>query len=139
MALGKLHNCEICGKVFMRVTRPICPQCQSQEEDVLTRIQHYIRDNPKLSLGEVAEACEVTEKVLLKFVRDGRIKVSLESPSALKCSSCGAPILSGVFCSSCQRNLATLNPHEPAEDTSKADLPGADAKTYSSYIKKFRR
>jgi hypothetical protein len=107
-----LANCKRCGNLFNRVTRDICDACYKREEEDLVKVQHYLRDNAKagLSIEEVAEANEVDEEMIRKWIRDKRLilKGSLAGAGVDDldaCEACGAPIVGGRLCISCRQQL----------------------------------
>jgi len=101
-----LRNCPLCGKVFVRLTRNICPDCVEREEQEYETVRKYLKENPGASVPEIAEVTEVEENKILKWMREGRIEVSYSAGSGLTCKRCGAVISAGNYCSKCARALA---------------------------------
>ena len=101
-----LANCRECGDLFVQVSRDICDRCFKEQEAILQKVQRYIKDHPNLSLSEVAEATEVDEALVLKFIRENRLVLSASSvETMLNCESCGARIISGRLCAMCRAQL----------------------------------
>ncbi|MCL2225449.1 MAG: flagellar protein [Defluviitaleaceae bacterium] len=94
-------NCPRCGKVFVRIRDPICEACVKEEEQIFENVREFIKENPNLSLNEVAEACEVTVKRIMTYIRDGRIDASQGMRADVTCSKCGKPIPGGRMCEKC--------------------------------------
>ncbi|HNT36402.1 MAG TPA: hypothetical protein PKH07_15555 [bacterium] len=104
----------------MSLKWPICPECLKEEEEILTQVQHYLRDHPKESLDEVVEALDVDKALIMKFIREKRLIISAGSSVRLTCSSCGAPVLSGTLCRACQARLTGgASPSSESKETTK--------------------
>lgn len=94
-------NCPRCGKIFVKISSPICDKCVKEEEEIFEKVRTYVRENPNQSIQEICEACEVTTKRVLTYLRDGRLEASQGLQSESSCSKCGKPIRSGRMCESC--------------------------------------
>lgn len=103
--MGELRNCPICGKIFIKVVRNICPDCLDQEEREYEEVRKYLKDAPGASVSEVSEVTGVSEDRVLKWMREGRLDVAL-TVGGLTCRSCGAPITAGNLCVRCAHELA---------------------------------
>jgi len=104
-------NCLRCGKIFAYISQPICDECVRAEEEDFMRIKEFIWENPDSSLIQIAEATEVSEKRIMKYLREGRLEISNSSSSTLiTCERCGKPITTGKFCDSCVIDInSTIN------------------------------
>ena len=98
-----LANCKECGKLFVQNPAGVCPDCYRLIEEQETKVAAYLRDNQRASITEVHEATGVSEKVILKMIKKGRIVggVTMEYP----CESCGKPIAEGRVCAECGRRV----------------------------------
>lgn len=94
-------NCPRCGKVFVKISKPICEQCVKEEEQIFDKVRDYIKENPDKTVAQVAEECEVTVKRILGYIRDGRIDASGGMKDDISCSKCGKPIRGGRMCEKC--------------------------------------
>ena len=102
-----LANCKECGKLYLQNPAGICPECYQRNEEQEAKVAEYLRKNRRASIGEVHQATEVPERVIIKMIKAGRIigEVFVEYP----CESCGSPILEGRVCTECsQRVLSQL-------------------------------
>jgi ribosomal protein L32 len=99
-------NCPRCGKIFTKVSSPICKECEKAEIDKFDEVRLYVKENPNSSAQDVAEACEVTIKRLLHWVREGKLDISEGMADLNLCSKCGRPIKSGRLCDRCAKNTA---------------------------------
>jgi len=116
-----LANCKECNGLFVRVNRDICDNCFKEQEKILLQVQRYIKEHPQQTLSEVAEANEIDESLVLKFIHEKRLLMSSSSSDNLpSCESCGARIASGRLCVMCRAQLgaglesAANNAQEPA-------------------------
>lgn len=100
-----IRNCPRCGKVFVRVSRPLCPQCIRDEDEMIEKVKDYLHEHKGASLTEVVEATEAEEALVLRLIREGRILVS-DANVAIKCERCGRSISEGRFCNACASELA---------------------------------
>lgn len=94
------RNCPQCGKLFKKIGRNLCPACIEKEEKMFDIVREYVRDNPNANVMETSEATGVPEKVIMQFLRDGRL-LSGSVSIALDCQSCGKPISAGQYCPDC--------------------------------------
>ena len=99
------RNCPECGKLFKYVNRNLCPVCIAEEEKMFEVVRDYVRNNPHANVIEVSNATEVPQRIIMQFLRDGRL-LSSDSALSLECHSCGEPITSGQYCDSCAQRMA---------------------------------
>ncbi len=98
-------TCKRCGKLFRSVNRVICPECLEKEKQSYQTVEKYLRENPGATVAEIAQNTEVDEKVILKFIKEGRLK-EVEVSVNLKCEACGKPIASGRLCPACMSKFS---------------------------------
>ena len=94
-------NCPRCGKVFVKISDPICPECVKEEEKIFDRVREYIRDNPNRTVKEVSDECDISVKRILGYIREGRINATSGMRDEIVCSKCRKPILTGRMCEKC--------------------------------------
>ncbi|MCL1878401.1 MAG: flagellar protein [Defluviitaleaceae bacterium] len=94
-------NCPRCRKVFVKRADPLCPVCMKEEELIYEKVREYVKDHPECMIKEVADACGVTVKRILSYLRDGRLSTSKGMHGELLCSKCNKPILTGRMCEKC--------------------------------------
>lgn len=103
-----VRNCRKCGRIFNYVAGPhICPACREAQEADFQRVKAYIVDNPKSTIKQVAEDCEVEVAQIHQWLREERLSLTEGSGIVLQCESCGAPITCGKYCDECRRKLST--------------------------------
>ena len=98
---GKIKNCPVCGKLYSEIGHKMCPECFAKEQDKENEVIAYVRENRGAKVPEIVEATGVSETVIKRLIRDGRfeqIGVKLSYP----CEKCGAPIIIGKLCQTCQ-------------------------------------
>ncbi|MGB8955483.1 MAG: TIGR03826 family flagellar region protein [Tumebacillaceae bacterium] len=102
MALG---NCKSCGRLFNIIHRDICPVCVKDEEEKFYIIRNFLKENRGATTYEVQEATGIDLKLIIKFVREGRLS-TLNTPNlTYPCESCGEGITEGRFCKPCKDRL----------------------------------
>ena len=103
--------CVGCKKMFQYIAGPtLCPRCRQKEEEMFQIVKDYLRENPGANMYEVSQATSVSAALIEKFLREGRLQVSPDSPIALACEKCGRRISTGRLCSECKKEINnTLN------------------------------
>lgn len=101
-----LRNCPECGKVFAYITTNMCPACSKEEEQEFTKVKEYLYKNPKIGIYELAEATEVDEAKIIRWIREGRIEGKSFPGIVVPCERCGKPIPEGRYCQTCSNELA---------------------------------
>jgi hypothetical protein len=84
-------------------------------------VRDYIYTNPNASMEEVCGATETDSADIKRWLTEGRLLLSKDSPIGLSCQKCGKTILSGTQCEECLAKLrstlqgaaSTLKPPEP--------------------------
>ncbi len=85
---------------------PICDPCRKAIEDDFQKVKQYIEDNPRASLKQISEECEVTTRQIQQWIREERLMFSKDSPIQLVCEKCGELITTGRFCAKCKNSMA---------------------------------
>ena len=102
-----VKNCRRCGRIFNYIGgQPICPSCREEIEKKFDTVKNYIRENPKVGIPAVCEACEVDSNQIQQWIREERLQLSAESPIGVPCENCGTLIRSGKYCEKCKNELA---------------------------------
>lgn len=103
----EIRNCVRCKRVFQYMGGPpICKACKEKEEELFKVVKEYIYEHKEANMVEVSNETGVSTKIIEKFIRDGRLMISQDSPIFLKCEKCGAEIKTGRFCDACSRSLS---------------------------------
>lgn len=110
-----LANCERCGRMFQTIAGiKICSRCRENDDEIYKVVKDYVYDNPGVTIDEVSAAVDVPEKMILKFLREGRLETQGEA-MLIECEKCGAPIKSGKFCNKCTKQM-TMGLKEAAKN-----------------------
>lgn len=114
-------NCPRCGKVFMKLKNPICPDCQSAEDELFEKVVDYLKENPGATVAEVATELDCDVSIINKFIRTGRLG-KVNPIWQAKCNRCGIQISSGELCEQCRLQLANeLSKELPRKSSSIKD------------------
>lgn len=104
----ELRNCPECGGVFAYVRTNLCPACQKIDEEDFRKVRTFIIRNAGASIIKISEQTDVSEKKIMRYIREGRIKIGSDSGSAIiECEVCGKKISSGRLCEACNEKLSS--------------------------------
>ena len=130
-----LVNCADCGKIMVaNQFRDICDDCYKEEEKQFESVYKYMRkrENRAATMQQVVEATGVSEELLLKFIKNGRIQVKQFPNLGYPCDKCGSIIQTGKLCGSCATELRKeIDLHEK-EEQRKEELLKQTQRTYLS-------
>ncbi|WP_156943737.1 hypothetical protein [Alkaliphilus transvaalensis] len=70
-----LENCIVCGKLFRSNEGVICQSCLEDKESPYQKVKDYLFFHRGASVFEVSEATGVEVKLILKYLKEGRITV----------------------------------------------------------------
>lgn len=102
----EVRNCVKCGRIFnYAMGKPICPNCRKDLEVTFKEVRLYIRKNPKSSIAEISEACQVEVKQIKEWIREERLIFSKDSMVGIDCENCGKTIKTGRFCAECKSTM----------------------------------
>lgn len=102
-----LANCERCKSIFNKVSGPVCPTCIEQEENDFKIVNDALREEPHQTVDQLAKKTDVSEKTILRFIKDKRI-ASDKDLFDVKCGKCGAPAIS-IATRLCERCAAEMS------------------------------
>lgn len=98
---GKIIQCKNCRKLFQSLGSDFCPSCVDDMEMYFIKVKDYIYDHPETNVMDISEGTDVSEKMVLYFLKEGRLSLG-DQIHGLECELCGASISSGRFCRKCQ-------------------------------------
>lgn len=119
--MAELANCVRCEEVFVKTIRDICHSCYQKEEKDFETVYAFLRlrKNREATLQEIVEATGVEEDIIIKFIKDKRLRTSQFPKLAYPCEKCGISIVSGKLCATCSEKLLTeLEQFEKIEEKS---------------------
>jgi flagellar operon protein (TIGR03826 family) len=106
--MSDLTNCPNCGKIMAKNKfRDICQDCYKVEEKQFETVYRYMRkrENRAATIRQIVEATEVSEELILKFIKSGRIQVAHFPNLGYPCDKCGRIIRTGKLCERCLTEL----------------------------------
>src|SRR5690625_7876288 len=83
----ELGNCAQCGEVFAKSLRDICPRCYREEEEAFEIVYRFLmkRKNREATMNEIVEATKVKEELIIKFIKQKRLRTSQFPQLAYPC------------------------------------------------------
>jgi flagellar operon protein (TIGR03826 family) len=105
--MAELANCERCGALYVKTVRDICQDCYKKEEEAFQLVNDFLRErkNRNATILEIAEATDVEEELIIKFVKDRRLTPTEFPNLSYPCERCREQITTGKICESCRREL----------------------------------
>ena len=106
--MGDLRNCPICNSVFVKTNlRDVCESCYKVEQKNFDKVYNFIRkrENRKATIQEIVDATEVEDELIMKWIRNGKLRVSDFPNLGYPCDKCGTLIQKGSICSDCSTGL----------------------------------
>ena len=99
------YNFLKCEKVFIQNGKEqVCKSCQDAEVEQFKLVAIFLRDNPRATLDDIRRGTGIEEKVILRFLKEGRLSVKIFR--SLSCENCGLPIEKGMYCENCRKELS---------------------------------
>jgi predicted amidophosphoribosyltransferase len=99
-----VRRCVMCGVLFNSYGTNKCPECIQELDRQFILVREYIYQNEEADVLEISKETGVDGKIVLEFLRDGRLTLGVES-DMLVCENCGKPIKSNRFCEACRGSL----------------------------------
>ena len=102
----EMTTCRRCHRYFNYSSGDrICTVCKKELEEVFLGAKEYIRENPRVGVKELSEAKGIPVAQIERWIRQERLEFSKDSATKIACEHCGAPILTGRFCTECKKKL----------------------------------
>lgn len=99
-------NCLRCHKLFNYLSgERICSVCKDKDEEEFKKVRKYIREHEMATISDVSTELEISVKTIKKFIRQGRLEITKDSPLGIDCERCGTQIKSGRYCEECAKEL----------------------------------
>lgn len=115
LQLEEIYNiprvCKKCGgvMVFKGVGEYRCEDCGELDYDDYGKARMYIEEHRGATAAQIEAAIGVSQRSIRQMLKDGRLEVTKDSRTFLKCEICGKAIRSGQYCPECEvtvhRNL----------------------------------
>jgi hypothetical protein len=97
-----LDNCKECGKLFNKIHRPYCAECEEMIDGYYEKIRDFIYENGEATVFEIHEATGVSEKWIMRLRDEGRL---LDCDIMYKCECCGIHTKGVRICDRCASQL----------------------------------
>src|SRR5699024_11638360 len=99
----ELTNCLSCGEVFAKNVVDVCPKCYRVEEEAFQKVYRFLqkKKNRSATLPEIAEETKVEEELIIKFLKQNRLRASELPQLMYPCESCGKLISEQRYCKEC--------------------------------------
>lgn len=141
--MTSLSNCSRCGKVFAKTIRDVCPECFREEEEAFKIVYRFLskRKNREATLAEIVDATGVDEELVIKFIKEKRLRSSQFPKLAYPCERCGIDIVEGKLCHNCSQGiLEQVERHEELKRRAKERKEASEhVRTYYSFDAKNKR
>lgn len=101
--------CQKCGKLFTSLHgENLCPPCNAEDRAAKEKIKDYMRENPKASLKEAADATGAPSgsvRRLTMEIMSAKLNSNKNMESVHPCANCGTMIKTGTYCPACATDL----------------------------------
>jgi len=103
----QIENCNSCGAVFVDPVRKICKDCYDAEEKAFQTVYRFITNkaNREATIAEIVRATDVEESLIIKFMKENRLRASQFPKLFYPCENCGVDIGEGRWCGGCTKEL----------------------------------
>ncbi len=106
--MSELKDCPTCGEFFNYTgIRDVCAKCSAEEEKMYEIVYRFLRkrENRAANIERIVEATGVTETLLHKWVRKGRLQPTLFPNVGYPCDNCGKVTNTGKLCDNCKNQI----------------------------------
>lgn len=100
-----LLTCSSCGGKleYKGLGEFCCKDCGHTQFNQYGKVRNFLENYPGAPLDVVYKQTGVQKSIIRELLLDSRIQISPDSKSFMKCERCGASILCGRLCNSCQQ------------------------------------
>lgn len=106
--MAELRDCPTCGDFFNYTgVREVCGKCAMDEEAMYEVVYRFLRrrENRAASIEQIVEKTDVTETLLHKWVRRGRLQPAMFPNLGYPCDNCGKLTTKGKLCVVCTETI----------------------------------
>ncbi len=99
--------CKKCGGVliFKGVGEYHCEDCGEVEFDDYGKVRAYIEEHRGANAAQIEKAIGVSQRAIRQMLKEGRLEVTADSKTFLRCEECGKSIRSGMYCPECETKI----------------------------------
>lgn len=104
----ELENCPNCNEIYEKNKfRDVCPKCWKKEEADFQTVNNFMRKrvNRVATVEQIVDQTGVSENLILKFIKKGRLQPSMFPNLGYPCDRCGRFIQKGNLCTVCNEEL----------------------------------
>lgn len=96
--------CTKCGgiMIFKGVGEYHCEDCGEIAYDDYGKARLYIEGHPGATAAEIEQNVGVSQRTIRYMLKEGRLEVTADSATFLRCEVCGKNIRSGTYCNECE-------------------------------------
>ncbi|MFZ5949121.1 MAG: hypothetical protein ACOYXC_00330 [Candidatus Rifleibacteriota bacterium] len=105
--INPMIGCRDCGRLFMRFSREICPDCREKEQTLISRIVSYASVYPRCDVSEISKATGISKSKIISLVHEGLLR-RFGLKFTYPCRICGSSIDSRNLCYWCSEKLYRL-------------------------------
>jgi flagellar operon protein (TIGR03826 family) len=101
-------NCPNCNAIYEKNKfRDVCPKCWRKEEEDFQTVKNFMRKrvNRVAAVEQIVTQTGVSEQLILKFIKKGRLQPSMFPNLGYPCDRCGRFIQKGNLCGECTEEL----------------------------------
>jgi hypothetical protein len=87
----------------------VCADCLIEEEEQFIMVRDFLEQHPGCTMGEITQATEVDEAVIMRFLREGRLATLGDLAGGVKgeCLRCRTEIAYGKYCKACIEEMGS--------------------------------
>lgn len=106
--MAELKNCASCGTIFAKTIRDICPACYKAEEEAFQKVYSFMmrKKNREAMIPEIVQSTGVSEELIIKFIKEKRLRASTFPNLSYPCERCAKPITDGRICDECKETIS---------------------------------
>lgn len=122
----KLINCPKCGRLLKDEGEGeiLCSRCAVEEGDPYKLVREYIYNHQGATILEVSQATGVSERLILKYLKEGRLTLLEKKSMLLYCEKCGASIDRGSICGMCLKEELQTKEKSGYSESKRATVSG---------------
>lgn len=107
--MGELSNCPNCDALFVKTEiHDVCATCYKEEDAKFKVVYEFIRkrENRTATMQEAEDATGVDKDLIMKWIKNGKLKVASMPNLGYNCERCGTTIKTGMLCEPCKKGIS---------------------------------